>query len=77
MTAILEGLTVLPFGEEVVSKSAAFYRTLKKENRLIDHFDILIAGTAIVHDLPLATLNRKHFERIEGLMLVDDERSQS
>jgi len=76
-TTILEGLTVLHFAEGVVAKSAALYRTLKKENKLIDHFDILIAGMAIVHNLPLATLNRKHFERIEGLMLVDDEKSQS
>jgi len=33
--------------------------------------DILIAGTAMSHNLPLATLNRKHFERIKDLQLVD------
>ena len=73
-SAILENLTVLPFGEDTVVKAAALYQKLKQANKLIDHFDILIAASAIVHDLPLATLNRKHFERIEGLILFDDER---
>jgi predicted nucleic acid-binding protein len=31
--------------------------------------DVLIAATAIVHGLTLATLNRKHFERL-GVDLV-------
>ena len=72
-TAILDNLTVLPFGEEVVTKAATQHQKLKQANKLIDHFDILIAATAIVQDVPLATLNRKHFERIEGLILFDDE----
>lgn len=29
--------------------------------------DALIAATALEHDLPLLTRNRRHFERIDGL----------
>lgn len=43
---------------------------LKQENKLIDTSDILIAATAIAHDLPLVTLNRSHFERIRDLRLM-------
>ena len=32
--------------------------------------DIFIAATAIEHDLPLATLNRVHFERISALHII-------
>jgi len=73
--AVLDKLTLLPFGEADVTRAAEIRRTLKKKNKLIDHLDILIAAGAIVHDVPLATLNRKHFEHIEGLILVDDEGS--
>jgi len=45
---------------------------LKAKNKLIDAPDILIAGTAMRNNLPLATLNRKHFERINGLEMVKD-----
>jgi predicted nucleic acid-binding protein len=77
VTAILEELTVLPFDGEVVAKAVSLYRTLKRENKLIDHFDILIAATAIVRKIPLATLNRKHFERIDELKLFDDEKNNA
>ncbi|MGB3781197.1 MAG: type II toxin-antitoxin system VapC family toxin [Tunicatimonas sp.] len=34
--------------------------------------DAFIAATALVHDLPLYTLNRKDFRFIEGLRLYDE-----
>ncbi len=45
------------------------YTSLKLQNQLIALPDIFIASTAIAHDLPFYTLNRKHFERIEALKL--------
>jgi len=70
LSPILDELTVLSFDENVVAEAAAIYRALKKSNKIIDHFDILIAATAIVNDLPLATFNRSHFERIQDLKVV-------
>ena len=67
---IFENLTFLPMGENVITKAATIYQTLRKENKVIDHFDILIAASAIVYNVPLATLNRKHFERVDGLQLI-------
>jgi tRNA(fMet)-specific endonuclease VapC len=37
---------------------------------MIDLADILIGATALTHDIPLATLNTKHFERIKGLEII-------
>jgi len=39
---------------------------------LIDTPDIMIAGTALQNNMPVATLNRKHFERITGLELITE-----
>ena len=64
-------ITVLPFNTKSAKLSAKIYRQLKTKNKLIDVPDILIAGTAMSNNLPLATLNRKHFERIDDLELVD------
>ena len=71
-SVIFENLTFLPMGKNVITKAATIYQTLRKENKMIDHFDILIAASAIVYNVPLATLNRKHFERVDGLELIDN-----
>jgi predicted nucleic acid-binding protein len=36
--------------------------------------DSLIAGIALLHDLPLFTRNHSHFDRVPGLTLVEIER---
>ena len=37
---------------------------------MIDLADLLIGATAITHGLTLATLNKKHFERIKKIELI-------
>ena len=37
----------------------------------VQHNDIFIAATAIVNDCTLVTANIKHFERVEGLKLIN------
>ena len=66
-------ITVLPFNTKAARQAANIYRQLKANNKLIGAPDILIAGTAISNNLPLATLNRKHFEQITDLQLFDLE----
>jgi tRNA(fMet)-specific endonuclease VapC len=59
------------FDDEIADLSAMIYRNLKKRNQLIEFRDIFIAATAKYHNLCLATLNVKHFERIENLTIFD------
>lgn len=60
----------LPLTEPIVMEGRRVAFQLRRNRKQLDMPDILIAATAIVHGLPLATLNRKHFERIDGLKLV-------
>ena len=57
--------------DEIAKLSAMIYRDLKKGNQLIEFRDIFIAATAQHHQFSLATLNVKHFDRIQGLLLYD------
>lgn len=45
-------------------------RNLRKENKIIGIADILIASTAISHQLKLSTLNLKDFGRIKDLEIL-------
>ncbi|HEY2582127.1 MAG TPA: type II toxin-antitoxin system VapC family toxin [Mucilaginibacter sp.] len=64
-------LTVLPFDSETSKVAVAINAGLKKNNKQIDIPDLFIAATAVMYNLPCATLNKKHFERIEKLELID------
>lgn len=68
---VTEDLITIPFDEEIASKAADIYHSLKRQNKLIEFRDIFIAATALAHNMELATLNKKHFERIEGLKLFN------
>jgi predicted nucleic acid-binding protein len=67
---IFEDVTVLPFDEAAIDTARTIFRQLKQENKMVSLGDILIAATAMANDLPLATLNQNHFERIQGLRMV-------
>ncbi len=46
---------------------------LRALGRGIGFADSLQAGICLRHDLPFATRNRKHFDRVPGLLLTDVE----
>jgi tRNA(fMet)-specific endonuclease VapC len=69
--SFLSKTSILPFDVNVSIVAASVNKELKKKNGLIETVDLLIASTAIANNIPLATLNKKHFERIEKLDLVN------
>jgi predicted nucleic acid-binding protein len=68
---VLKAITVIPFDEPTVDKAVEININLKRKRNQIAIADLFIAATAISHDLPFATLNRKHFNRIDGLNIVE------
>jgi len=67
---IFVDITIFAFDDTTINVARDVFFQLKRDNKIIDTKDILIASTAIVNNLPLATYNRNHFERIRGLRLV-------
>lgn len=66
----LEDVKVLLFDERAARKAAEIYHQLRLNNKMIEFRDIFIAAIYIVNNLELATLNKKYFERIDGLSLL-------
>ena len=66
----LKIVTVLPFDKDAVKAAVEINRALKAKRKQIDMADLFIAATAISNNFPLATLNTKHFERIETLSII-------
>lgn len=60
---------VLPLTRQTMQRFAQVRGELRQKGQLIGDLDILIAATALSHNLTLITNNRAHFERIPGLLL--------
>jgi predicted nucleic acid-binding protein len=65
-----KNMTFLETNDDVVLAAREIYMQLKRDNKLIEARDIIIAATAIVYRMPLATLNHNHFSRIDGLDII-------
>ncbi len=55
---------ILPVDEDVADLSGRLLAERKRNKETTEINDIMIAATAIVHGLQVATLNWKHFERL-------------
>ena len=64
---LLQKIDVLAFDKEVVKKAIIINKELKQKSKQIELVDLFIAATALANSLPFATLNKKHFERIDNL----------
>lgn len=68
---ILPSLKSLPVDGAVWSKWAALKARQEDLGLPVDDLDLIIAATAIQRQLVVATLNVRHFSRIEGLRWED------
>ncbi|MEK7534412.1 MAG: PIN domain-containing protein [Patescibacteria group bacterium] len=68
LLATISRLKILPYTFEVAQLAGEIARDLGKP---IDLADAAIAATAIINGFQLFTLNKKHFEDIKGLEMID------
>ena len=65
----LEIVRVVGVSRAVARRFARISGDLRSQGLLIPAADLLIAATALHHDLALVTRNIRHFERIPGLQI--------
>lgn len=56
--------------QDVLFQAAQLQADLLKANQVIGLIDTFVAATALYYQLPLLTLNIKHFQRVSGLILL-------
>ncbi|MCI4624431.1 MAG: type II toxin-antitoxin system VapC family toxin [Candidatus Magnetoovum sp. WYHC-5] len=70
LEAFLSVFKVLSIEKAICKIFAQTGNELKRNGKCIDNFDLMIASTALFHNLTLLTNNRKHFDRIVGLQII-------
>ena len=65
-----EKINISSFDSKAAVIACSIYKDLRSKNQIIEFRDIFIGATAIANDLPLATLNLNHFNRIDNLEVI-------
>jgi tRNA(fMet)-specific endonuclease VapC len=68
----LGGVELVLLSPQIMERFGRIRGQLRRDGNLVGDMDLLIASTAIAHDLTLVTRNRRHFERVPGLELYQD-----
>ncbi len=63
-------MVILPITEAIIKRFITIKLLMETGGEKLADFDLLIAATAIEHNLTLITGNKKHFQRIKGLTLA-------
>ncbi len=67
---LFSDFTIITYSSAINSYAIKIQQELKKKRKSIDFRDLIIAATAFRFSLPLATINKKHFEIIDSLKLI-------
>lgn len=73
LRTFLKGYQLLPVTDAIALVFADRRATLRRQGTPVADLDLLIAATAIEHNLELLTRNRRHFARVPGLKLHKDD----
>jgi tRNA(fMet)-specific endonuclease VapC len=71
--ALLDIMTVLPLTDAAARRAADLHAKLIFRNQDIGVKDVLIASICLEYDIPLITMNERHFSRVPGLKLIRAE----
>lgn len=71
LLAMLSEVVVLPVSDSIARHCGATRAELQRKGIRVPTIDMLIASTALVHDLTVASHNQKHFRLVPGLRIED------
>ncbi|MDB9515575.1 type II toxin-antitoxin system VapC family toxin [Roseofilum reptotaenium CS-1145] len=67
IASFLASVTILPLNQPEAEQAAQIRAMLKTQGQPIGAYDILIAATALHHNLLMVTANQREFDRVSGL----------
>jgi tRNA(fMet)-specific endonuclease VapC len=71
LRALLESLPVIGYSEQTAYEHAQLWAELETSGKMIGFYDLIVGATALERGSQVATFNRRHFERIKGLAVIE------
>ena len=67
---LFEDFFIIPYSTSLNAIMITIEEDLKRKRRSIEFKDLIIAASSVLHKITLATINKKHFENIDGLQII-------
>src|SRR5436309_10018220 len=68
---VLAPLPIIPYTEQTAREHARIWAELEAAGKMIGYYDIIVAATALERSSEVATFNRKHFDLVNGLNVIE------
>ncbi|MFZ0733713.1 MAG: PIN domain-containing protein [Candidatus Sulfotelmatobacter sp.] len=68
---ITKGLPVLHYTEATAIEHARVWAELESSGKMIGYYDLIVAATALEHGSAVATFNKRHFQNIDRLTVIE------
>ena len=68
---ILEELPMIPYTETTALEHARIWASLESSGQMIGDYDLIVAATALERGSAVATFNKRHFQRVPGLKVIE------
>ena len=71
LQAMLAVLPVVPYTEQAAYVHARIWAELEAAGKMAGYYDLVVAATALERGSQVATFNRRHFDPVPGLTVVE------
>jgi tRNA(fMet)-specific endonuclease VapC len=68
---LVESLPILPYTEVTALEHARIWAGLELAGKMIRYYDLIVAATALEHGSAVATFNKRHFQNLPGLKVIE------
>ena len=70
---VLDLVRILPYTEVTAIEHARIWAELESSGNMIGYHDIIVAATAVERGSAVATSNKRHFNQVKGLKVIEPE----
>jgi predicted nucleic acid-binding protein len=71
LKAVISVIPVIPYTSQTAYEHARIWAHLEKKGIMIGPYDLIVAATALERQSQVATFNRKHFDPVPGLKVIE------
>ncbi len=71
LQSVLAPLPVIPYTEQTAREHARIWAALEAAGKMTGAYDLIVAATALERGSEVATFNRKHFDFVPGLTVIE------
>jgi tRNA(fMet)-specific endonuclease VapC len=73
LQTVLAPLPILPYTEQTAYEHARLWAELEAAGKRIGAYDLIVAATALERGSEVATFNRRHFDLVPGLKVIEPQ----